>query len=67
MCSKGKESAEAKERKAQEHVNDKRTKSGRVVMGAEFGLSWQMPHEWKHVVSKVVSASCQVVITTTVS
>ena len=32
-------------------------------MGAEVNIIRQMPHEWKHDVSKVVSASCQVMIT----
>ena len=41
--------------------------SDTTIVGAEVGLSWRMPHEWKHVVSKVVSASFQVIITTIVA
>ena len=40
------------------------TESDREIVGVEVGLSQRMPHELKHAVTKVVSASCQVVITT---
>ena len=41
--------------------------SDRAIMGAEVGLSRQMPHEWTHAVSKVISGSCQVMIATNVA
>ena len=53
--------------KRRKHANDKWMESDRAVLGAEVGLSRWMPHEWKHIVSKAVSASCRVMITTTVA
>ena len=42
-------------------------KSDRMIMGAEFGLSWRMPHKWTHAISKAISALCQVMIATAIA
>ena len=42
-------------------------KSDRVIVGSKVRLSRRMPHEWKYVVTRVVSSLCQVTITTTVA
>ena len=41
--------------------------SDRAIVGAKVDLSQQMPHEWKHAVSKSVSASCKFMITIVVA
>ena len=56
-----------KERQARKCTWGKRPESDRAVVGAEAGLSQWIPHEWKHDVSKDVSASCRVMITTAVA